>query len=118
MKLWYNGKIMNVEDATIPITWMSPRISSGVFDGVRGYWNAGQQKLFMFRLQKHMGRFWKGCRIQKPNFDFSKKDLIKAAIDLIRINAFREDIYLVPNAFLGIDIAKGGSPVKMEMKTC
>jgi branched-subunit amino acid aminotransferase/4-amino-4-deoxychorismate lyase len=46
MKLWYNGEMMNVEDAKIPLTWMSPRISSGVFDGARGYWNNKKKKLW------------------------------------------------------------------------
>ena len=110
MKLWYNGQLTDVEDATIPLTWMSPRISSGVFDGARGYWNAREERLYMFRLREHLDRFSQGCRLQKLSHDFDGAALWHAALEVIAANGFREDIYFAPNAFLAVDTTRGGNP--------
>ena len=110
MKLWHNGEIKDVEGAKIPLTWMSPRISSGVFDGARGYWNTQRQQLYMFCLGEHIDRFCQGCRVQQLHFGFSADELHRAALEVIGTNHFTEDMYIAPTAFLGVDIAVGGNP--------
>ena len=108
VKVWYDGEIMPTEEATMPVSWIGPRLSTAVFDGIRAYWNEARQQLYIFRLQEHMNRFAQARRFQHMQCSWSDAQLTQAAIEVFRINGFRQDAYIAPTAFFGIDATKSG----------
>ena len=55
--LWLSGELKPWADAMVHITMVGWPAIGAVFEGIRGYWNAQQQELYVFRLDAHMRRF-------------------------------------------------------------
>ncbi len=110
VKLWFDGNVMPVDEATIPVTWISPRMASAVFDGIRAYWNADRKQLYVFRLEDHMARFSQARHVLKMECAWTDEELTEATLEILRINGFQEDAYVAPTAFFGVDTAAGGTP--------
>ena len=110
MKIWFDGEVMPVEEASIPVTWVGPRLSAAVFDGIRAYWNEEREQLYIFRLAEHMSRFGQAQRFQRIESGWTEEELVQAVIEVVRVNNFREDAYIGPTAFFGIDAARAGTP--------
>ena len=109
--VWYDGGLSDSSRATMPVSWMGPRFSTAVFDGIRAYWNAAEDRLNAFRLDDHMKRFAHARRFQRMSAPWSDGELTEAVLEVLRVNNFAEDAYVAPSAFFGIDatVAGGGS---------
>ena len=109
-QIWYDGEIMAAAEAAIPVTWIGPRLSAAVFDGIRAYWNGDSQQLYLFRLDEHIDRFVRAQRFQRMEGTWTAEELKTATLEVLRANGYREDVYVGPMAFLGIDTAASGTP--------
>ena len=58
-----NGDIVPYADARIHAFSAVVKYGLGVFEGLRGYWNAEQQQLFVFRLAEHLERLRFGMKV-------------------------------------------------------
>ncbi len=100
VNLWLDGQIMPSGEAQVPITDVAIAGSTVVFDGMRAYWNAEQEQLWLFRPDEHMRRFQDSMALSGMDCEFSRSDLIDAAVQLLRVNEWREDAYVRRLAFL------------------
>jgi branched-chain amino acid aminotransferase len=98
--LWLDGEITLSSKAQVPITTVAVAGSTSVFEGIRGYWDAGREQLWVFRLGDHMRRFQNSMALSGMDCGFSPDQLVDAAIQLLRANEAREDSYVRPLAFL------------------
>lgn len=97
--LWWNGKQVRWEDATIHVTDLAWSTVGAVFEGIRAYWNDEQQELFIFRLQEHLDRLMDSMRLVRLPSRYSADDLRDATLKLLRDNSRREDTYIRPLAY-------------------
>ena len=51
-----DGKLVAQKDATIHVSSPALRFGAHIFEGIRGYWNAELNELFVFRLDEHLER--------------------------------------------------------------
>ena len=58
-----NGKILPAADAGVPL--LSPAVKYGiaVFETLRGYWNAADDELYLFRLEDHLARLQRSAEL-------------------------------------------------------
>jgi branched-chain amino acid aminotransferase len=54
--IWFDGKVMNVNDAKINILAPTAQFGLNVFEGIRCYYNAENKQLYGFRLDDHYKR--------------------------------------------------------------
>ena len=106
--VWYDGALAASSLATMPVSWMGPRLSTAVFDGIRAYWNPVNRLLNLFRLDDHMNRFAQARRFQRMQAPWSDEELTGAVIEVLQVNGFAEDAYVAPSAFFGIDATQTG----------
>lgn len=99
--LWWNGRQVRWEDATIHVTEIGWSTVGAIFEGIRAYWNAEQEELYVFRLPEHMRRFAQSMKLVRLQQNHSTEALIEAIVNLVRDNGDREDIYIRPLAFRG-----------------
>lgn len=99
--LWWNGRQMRWEDATVHVTALGWSTVGAIFEGIRAYWNEDQQELHVFRLDEHMDRFERSMRLMRLPRDYSMDELKRAIIDLLRANETRQDTYIRPLAYSG-----------------
>ncbi len=97
--LWFNGKIVPVEDAKISLFTHALHYGTGAFEGIRSYLqddNSGA----IFRLKEHLTRLLDSLKILSCKTEFSLSQLQNGCIDVCRANGFKE-CYIRPLAFIG-----------------
>ncbi len=97
--LWLDGALTPWEDATIHVSEMGWSTVGAVFEGIRGYWNADQGELFIFRLREHLERLQRSMKLVHLPLDYSLETLIDATVELARKNDSMRDTYFMPLAY-------------------
>ncbi|MFC1511092.1 branched-chain amino acid transaminase [Candidatus Margulisiibacteriota bacterium] len=96
---YFRGKIVPFEEAQISIMTHAFNYGTGVFEGIRGYWNEDQQQLYILKLREHYQRLLKSCKAMHIKVDLSLADLIKVTIELVKRNGYKQDVYIRPLAY-------------------
>jgi len=96
---FFGGKMVPIGDAKVSIMTHALNYGTGVFEGIRAYWNKERQQLFAFKLPEHYDRFQRSCRILKIGVPHNTKQLCDITIDLLRREGYREDCYVRPLAY-------------------
>jgi len=92
---------MRWEDATVHVTAIGWSAVSAVFEGIRAYWNADQEELYVFRLPEHMQRLRQSMKMIRLEETWSMETLTEAIVDLLQANGVREDTYVRPLVYRG-----------------
>ncbi len=98
LKTWFNGEIIEYEDAKVHISVHALHYGTGCIEGIHSY--KTEKGIGIFRLKEHVERFFKSAFALGMKLDFSKDEIIKAVKDLVRLNKL-EDSYIRPIAFYG-----------------
>lgn len=93
------GNFIPLEDAKISIMTHGFLYGTAVFEGVRGYWNAEQKQIYLFKLREHIERMYDSMRIMHLETKYSIDEMCKIAVELVRMNAPETDTYLRPGAY-------------------
>lgn len=91
-RIWLKGEILNVKDAKINVLSPTAQFGLNVFEGIPCYWNSEKEQLYAFRLEDHYNRLMKSAKLLQLECPFSKEDLKKAFIDVIKANEYYENI--------------------------
>ena len=105
--VYFEGKIVPFEDAKISVATHALHYGTGVFGGLRGYWNDEKKKLFIFRPYDHYHRLLNSGRMMNMHIPFDEEGLIQLTLDLIHTEGWQTDIYIRPfiyKADLGIGV--------------
>jgi len=102
--VWLNGRLIPWAEATIHVTAMGAAGGISVFEGIKGYWNAEQSSLHVFRLREHMRRLRESMKMCRMPVEYTLDDLCRATVELCEVNGLAEDTYIRPVAFYsGLD---------------
>ena len=93
---FFNGEIVPIESAKVSVMTNALNYGTGCFEGIRGYWNAEEEQLLVFHLRAHMERLHRSCRILFMKLPYTVDELCHITIELLRREAFREDVYIRP----------------------
>ncbi len=108
-KIWFNGKLVNWNDAQIHVLSHVVHYGSSIFEGMRCYdTNKGPA---CFRLQDHVNRLFDSAKIYRMDIPFGRKELEKAILDTIKVNNLKA-CYVRPIAF------RGYGELGVNPKTC
>ena len=97
-KLWFNGKMIEWQDAKIHVMSHVIHYGSSVFEGFRCYNTVNGPALF--RLQDHIRRLFDSAKIYRIPMPFSKDVIEQACIDVVKVNNLQE-AYMRPVVFRG-----------------
>lgn len=95
-------KFVKWEDANVPVSTHALHYGTAVFAGLRGYWNAEESQLYVFRIRDHFERLHNSVRIIFIDLKYSVDELIKITKELLRKNEFKCDVYIRPLAFKSV----------------
>ncbi|OGB90737.1 MAG: branched chain amino acid aminotransferase [candidate division NC10 bacterium RIFCSPLOWO2_12_FULL_66_18] len=98
--VYFNKQFVPLSEAKVSIRTNALHYGSGVFEGIRAYWNATEQQLFVFKLPEHYERMVSNCRVLKLKLDHDVKELCAITVDLLRRNQPKEDTYIRPIAYI------------------
>jgi branched-chain amino acid aminotransferase len=95
-KIWFNGKLVNWDDAKVHVLAHCLHYGTGVFEGIRCY--ATTDGPAVFRLDGHLDRMYQSAELYELTIPYTKDALAEATLDVIRANRL-ESAYLRPIAF-------------------
>ncbi|MFC2145036.1 branched-chain amino acid transaminase [Actinomycetota bacterium] len=96
---FFNGKIIDIDDANINIRTIVLHYGIGLFEGIRYYWNPGQHKGYLFRVKEHYHRMIKNTKILAMDIPYTVDELTDITIELLKKEDFKQDTYVRPLAY-------------------
>ncbi|MEP7293710.1 MAG: branched-chain amino acid transaminase [Chloroflexota bacterium] len=96
---FFNGKIVPMEDAKVSVMTHAFNYGTGVFAGMRAYWNNDEQQLFIFRAHDHFERFRQSASLIRIDVPYSEAELTEILSELLRTEDFHENVYIRPLAY-------------------
>lgn len=96
-----DGEILPYAEARFGLLTHALHYGTGLFAGVRAYWNDDERQLFVFRPEDHFRRFRDSARLLRMDLVHSVDDLTRAVIELLRREDLEQDMYIRPVAFYG-----------------
>jgi branched-chain amino acid aminotransferase len=75
-------------------------VAGSVFEGIKAYWSEARKELYLFRLKDHIQRLRESMKIMRMGA-VVPSDLGKICAELLARNAFRNDVHMMPTAYLG-----------------
>ena len=98
-KIWFNGSLINHDDAKIHVLTHALHYGTGVFEGIRCYKMADGGSA-IFRLQDHVQRLVDSGKIYFMDLGFTRQELEQAIIETVKANRM-DECYIRPIAFYG-----------------
>jgi branched-chain amino acid aminotransferase len=97
---YQDGVFKRLADAHVSLATHALNYGTGVFEGIRAYWNAAQEQLYVFRLREHFDRMSDSCRLLRIELPGDSAMLSEVTLELLRKNEFRTDVYIRPLAYI------------------
>ena len=88
-----------LSEAKISIMTHAFLYGTGVFEGIRGNWNADDESMYLFRVADHYRRLIASCRILRIDPAHTVDELCDITSRLVTASGYREDIYIRPIAY-------------------
>jgi branched-chain amino acid aminotransferase len=94
-----NGQYLPLEEAKVGIMTHALHYGTGVFEGIRGNWNADDGTMYIFKLREHYERMLRGCKMLWIDVPYSVDELCDITREVVERSGFQEDLYIRPLAF-------------------
>ncbi|MGD0099443.1 MAG: branched-chain amino acid transaminase [Acidobacteriota bacterium] len=101
---FFKGRIVPYSEAKVGVLTHTLNYGTGVFGGLRGYWNETEGQLFLFRPHDHFRRFLESASLLLMEFPYTEDQLTRFTIELLKAEKFRTDCYIRPIAYFGDEI--------------
>ena len=99
LQVFFRGQFVPASEAKVSVMTHALHYGTGVFEGIRGNWNAEQGAINIFRMREHYERLLDGCRILMMDIPYSVEDLCDITVELVERNRHNSDIYIRPLAY-------------------
>lgn len=113
-RIWLKNEIVNVNDAKINVLSPTSQFGLNVFEGIPCYWNEEEKQLYAFRLEDHYNRLLKSAKLLQIKCPYTKEQLKKAFVDVIKANEYDENLSVRQTLFVdGFGSWGSSEPVDM-----
>jgi branched-chain amino acid aminotransferase len=96
---FFERQFMPLQNANVNIMNQTFMYGLGVFEGIRGYWNAKEKCVYLFRLREHIERMFDSIRIMRLQCDYTVDQVCELITELVRMNEPTGDIYIRPSVY-------------------
>lgn len=101
---YFEGEIVPYSEAKVGVMTHALHYGTGAFGGIRGYWNADQEQLFVFRPLDHFKRLLNSAKLLMAELDHTPESLLEITKDLLRAEELQEDCYIRPLVYKADEI--------------
>lgn len=93
---FFEGSIRPIEQAKVSVMNQTFNYGLGAFGGLRGYWNAQQRQLYVFRIVDHFRRFLQSSRLLLADLPYTAEQLGDITLELLAREGWQQDCYIRP----------------------
>ena len=97
--VYFDGRYVPLAEAQVGILTHALHYGTGVFEGIRAYWDEADELLCLFRPVEHFERWKRNCGILHIDVPLTAEELTEITAELIRRNEFRTSVYVRPLAW-------------------
>src|SRR6476620_7142404 len=97
--LWWNGKCVPWESATVHLASTFWSGVTAVFEGIMSYWNEDEGELYIWQLDAHLQRLLRSQKLMRQASPYSVAELTDAVLDLVRTLNVSGDTYIFPYCY-------------------
>lgn len=101
---YFKGQVVPIDEAKISVRTHAFNYGTGCFEGIRAYWNAEEEQLFVFRMRDHYDRLLASMRIMMMQCPLTAEELGDITLDLLQREGYRTDSYIRPIAYKADEI--------------
>ncbi len=96
---YFQKNIVPLAEAKVSVMTHALNYGTGVFAGMRGYWNEEHEQLYVLRPIDHFKRFINSAKLMRMEIGRSPEDLVAILKQLLQAENFRENCYIRPLAY-------------------
>src|ERR687883_978114 len=96
---YHGGEMAKMGEIRLSPATHALNYGTGVFEGIRAYWNERRGTLQVLKLREHYERFEKSSRMLRIDLGHTVDELCDVTLEILRRNAPREDTYIRPLAY-------------------
>ena len=97
-KIWFNGKLVPWNEATVHVLTHTLHYAGGAFEGIRFYQT--EKGTAIFRLAEHVDRLLFSANTLKMALPYTRDEIIDSIKTVVKVNQLKEG-YIRPIAFYG-----------------
>ena len=97
--IWFNGKLVPWEKATVHVLSHALHYGSSVFEGLRAY--ETHRGVAIFRLRDHTRRLYDSAKVYRIPMPFQPDQINEACRQVVSANGLKRGAYIRPVAFRG-----------------
>src|SRR3990167_3278943 len=105
MKIYFNGKFVKKEDASVSVFDHGFLYGDGAFEGIRSYDH------LVFKLQEHIDRLYETTHTLMINIPLTQIQMIKAVVDTLKENKLSD-------AYIRVIVTRGEGDLGLDPKKC
>ncbi|HSS95275.1 MAG TPA: branched-chain amino acid transaminase [Candidatus Dormibacteraeota bacterium] len=94
--VFYEGEFSRYHDTKLGLMTHALHYGTGVFEGIRAYWNPKQEQLHLLHAPAHYERLRRSANVMRMTVPHSTEELVNITIELLRRNQFKSDVYIRP----------------------
>src|SRR3970282_12789 len=91
---YFKKEIVPLSEAKIGIMTHAFNYGTGVFEGIRGNWNADDETCYLFRPEDHCRRLIASAKIINTEVSMSAEEMSALVKQLVEMSGYREDVYI------------------------
>lgn len=100
---YFKEQFVPLDQAKVSIQNNTFQYGTGIFEGIRAYWNPDEGQLYLFRMVEHYVRLLRNCRVLKLTIGKDEKELSEITLGLLKRNHPETDTYIRPIAYVDSD---------------
>ena len=97
--VYMDGNYVEKEKATIPVMTHAFLYGTGIFEGIRAYYNKEENQLYAFRVSEHYERLIRSAKVMHMNPGHTIEEFCQITKDLIKKNAYKQNCYIRPTLY-------------------
>lgn len=99
-KAYIEGRIVPWDEARVHVASVGFKFGTGVFEGIRGYWNEREQRMYVFQLEEHVRRLEFSQRAMRFSHILAGSEVGQRILELLRANAFHEGVHVMATVYV------------------
>jgi branched-chain amino acid aminotransferase len=100
---YFDGQIVPYSQAKVGVLTHALNYGTAAFGGLRGYWNADDDQLYLFRPRDHFIRLLNSAKMLCMNFEHTPQSLIEVTIELLQTEGYKQDVYIRPLVYKSLE---------------
>lgn len=94
--VFYEGDFVRYHDVKLGLMTHALHYGTGVFEGIRAYWNPKHEQLFLLQAAAHFDRMHRSANVMRMTLPYSTEQLVNFTVEVLRRNEFKSDVYVRP----------------------